>query len=472
MRASQKKAGDNVPMLDVQQRQATVYRIRFGAQVPTSNGKKRPAKLTEQIRVTALNPAVIDAFIDVYGGERKEWKPDEHRTEWEVYLPTTMLSIVLLPGQSLSQWWELWKGTVCQRRCDGVTDTKSKKPCLCPSRDPAERTASKNECNPVTRVHVICPDVAVIGAGMMISNGLIAAETLPESIANADAALRLGYFVPATLTVVEHRGLNHFVVPRIETVGISMQQMMLEAASQQEQGALGAASRTVLGGSHPRFTPAGELAAPAQTVREQLGDVEGAAVPSKRTNAAQPIPPTGMAPRPAADAGQGMPEPPPDDDDVVDGELVNDDRIAPSTQSLAIKAREAGLDDDGRHDLAEWASSGRSRSTKDLTDPERNRARDALERITAGTARLDRDDNGTMHLRDARFGWKTDPPEPPPEKPANDDIRTWYSSDEIGAMSGRQLADALIALELSPAGTPGELRERLMEACSTGKEPF
>lgn len=458
-----------MPLLDVQQRQATVYRIRFGAQIPTSNGKKRPAKLTEQIRVTALNPNVIDAFIDVYGGERKEWRPDEHRVEWEVYLPTTWLSIVLLPGQSLSQWWELWKGTVCQRRCDGVTDTKSKKDCLCPSRDPAERTAAKGECNPVTRVHVICPDVKVIGAGMMISNGLIAAETLPESIANADAALRLGYFVPATLTVVEHRGLNHFVVPRIETVGISMEQMMLEAGEQREQGAIGQASRTVLGGAHPRFTPAGELAAPAQSVREQLGDVEGAAVPSGRANAAEPLRATGLAPRPV----EGDPGLADNDDEVYDAEVVHDDRIAPSTQSLAIKAREAGLDDDGRHDLAEWASSGRSRSTKDLSDPERKRARDALDRIEAGSARLDRDEQGTMHLRDARFGWKTDTPPPAAaDAPAATPGAGMFTAEQIAAMAGRELVDALMGLGLSPAGKPEELRARLMEACGVGGEKF
>jgi hypothetical protein len=75
----------------------------------------------------------------------------------------------------------------------------------------------------MTRVNVICPDVDVVGAGGLVTHGMIAAETLPQSIAVAEAALARGLMVPAVLRVVEHKGKKHFIVPQIEIVGVSLQ---------------------------------------------------------------------------------------------------------------------------------------------------------------------------------------------------------------------------------------------------------
>lgn len=433
-----------------------MFRIRFGQQVDGKNGK-RPEKLTDAIRVTADNPDVIDAFNRVYGGERQEWKPDPHRNEFETYLPTRSLRIVLIPGQSLTQWWEKWKRSVCERRCDSITEQKSGGPCKCTIRDPALRTAASTECNPVTRVHVLCPDVEVIGAGMFVCNGLLAAQSLPESIANADAALRAGFFVPATLTVVEHRGLNHFIVPRIDTVGVSMFQMLEQADGRLANGELVETTRRVLG-----FTPmeleagSNEAGGGPPPLRTQLGQVDHSVPPAPRANAAQPIPPTGMAPRPVA-GDPGVIDVPGEEDDYRD---PNATASGPSVNHVAIWAREAGLDDDGRHLLAEWASDGATASSTQLDDAARERAYNACQQIRAGQAHLARDEAGGAVLIDGRFGWPTDARATISDAPPAGELPP-FTMEEIDKMNGPRLQAELRERELERGGTVPEMRARL-----------
>jgi hypothetical protein len=399
-------------MLDIQRRHATVYRVRFGETVATKGGKTAPAKLTDRMRVTAKNPAVVDAFTAIYGGERHEWND-----QWEAYLPTDALNIYVLPGQSISQWWELYRGSVCQRRCDGYTEIKSRRPCMC-NEDPEVRMRDTNQCNPTTRVNIMCPDVDVVGSGAFVTHGLIAAETLPQSIAVAETALAMGYMVPAVLRVVEFKGRNHFIVPQIEIVGVSMNE--LEAAAQ--NGGTPALPHATRDLGAPRFTPVKALpAAPAVPIEEQLRSVERPYLPAPRANAAEPIKSTGLDPRTAVEAGTPVIETEGDDESEPGGAPADENGrketppLAPADPAgvpphtgvnrVAIAAREAGLDDDGRHDLAEWASAGRSRSTKDLTADEVQVAFVGAMKLGDGVAVFDRTETGEIFLKHKTYGW-------------------------------------------------------------------
>lgn len=299
-----------MPMTDIQRRSATVFRIRFGEK---QGGK--PKSLTDAIRVSSANREIVEAFVAVYGGETEPWDSDGTRDKWQAKLPTDFLRILLLPGQSISQWWEKWSGSVCDRRCDGVKETKSNKACMCDP-DVELRMKAKGQCRPTTRVQVYCPDVAVIGAGMFICNGLVGAETLPQSVLVAEEALARGFFVPAVLRVVEHKGRTRYIVPQIETVGISTFNM-LEAADS-DVHALQSATQRVLGGVHPRFPAAGELTTgETRTVEEQFDPPR----PKARKNQAQDIPSTGTEPRTADEAVQ------PDVIDADGEEVVVDPRF-------------------------------------------------------------------------------------------------------------------------------------------------
>jgi hypothetical protein len=208
-------------VLDIQRRHASTFNIRFGEKRKTANGNYAPAKLTDKIRVTSPSRSIIQSFADIYGGSPQPWND----TEWEVYLSRTEIPIMLLPGQSIDQHWELYKGGVCDRRCDGVTESKSKKPCMCSS-DIDVRLADKDQCSIMTRLNFICPEVSVLGAGSLISHGKIAAETLPQAVAVAEAALRAGNPVPATLRCETQVGKGRqYVVPRIEITGTNYYQL-------------------------------------------------------------------------------------------------------------------------------------------------------------------------------------------------------------------------------------------------------
>jgi len=202
-------------MLDVARRHRTIFRIRAGERGP----KGEPRRLDGQLRVTSETPDVVDAFCAAYGGERRPWN-----NAWEAYLPTAALPVMLLPGQSLSQYWEAWDGGGCLRRCDGVTETISDSACSCPPLP--GRMSDVRACRPTTRLSVVCPDVAVLGAGMLVTHGLIAAETLPQAVAICEAALSAGQVVPATLRMVTHRGRRTYVVPQLEIVGLRLAELM------------------------------------------------------------------------------------------------------------------------------------------------------------------------------------------------------------------------------------------------------
>ena len=203
------------PMIDVARRHRVIWKLRCGDRGP----RGEPRRLDGQLRVTSETPDVVDAFVDVYGGERKQWGD-----AWEAYLPTDHLPVLLLPGQSITQSWERWDSGGCLRRCDGAYDSVSDGPCQCAAMP--GRMTDRDACRPTTRLSILCPDVAVLGAGMLTTHGLIAAETLPQAVAIVEGALAAGQVVPATLRMVTHRGRHTYVVPQLEIVGMRLAELV------------------------------------------------------------------------------------------------------------------------------------------------------------------------------------------------------------------------------------------------------
>lgn len=258
------------PMLDIQRRHAEVFRIRLG----DKDKRGYPRKLTEAIRITSPNRSVIDAFVEVYGGEALEWEQ-----QWQAYLPVTSLPVMVLPGQSITQWWELYRKTVCERRCDGYTESLSGRPCMCPD-DITGRMQKEGACRPMTRISVVCPEVAVVGAGSLVSHGMIAAETLPQSVSVAMAALERGLMVPAVLRIIVHEGKRHYVVPQLEIVGVSLNALTMgevptPAVDAPAPRAIGSGGGEAPASQHqrgPTSSGAGNQAAPARALPPLPGD--------------------------------------------------------------------------------------------------------------------------------------------------------------------------------------------------------
>lgn len=200
-----------MPILDLQTRSRELGRIRIGKVVTGSNGKVRPEKL-DSFRITSASQQIIERIAELYGGQARPWTPQGGGAPgWEVTTTSTRLP-VLVPPQPVSQWYELWSGGGCQRRCDGVREVTTDAPCLC-GPDPDER-----DCKPTTRLNVVLREVEGIGVFRLESHGYYAATELPEV---AEFLARTSGYVSAWLTleerVVKRDGkTRRFMVPALE----------------------------------------------------------------------------------------------------------------------------------------------------------------------------------------------------------------------------------------------------------------
>lgn len=202
-------------IIDLQRQFRTLGRIRTGDKQKTSSGKLRPAKL-DNFRLTSISREVLESAARVYGGDVVEWQAGPNRKEWELYLPTDSLD-VLIPPQAATQWYELWTGGGCVRRCDGVTEMKNETDCVC---DPENR-----DCKPTTRLNVVLPNVADVGVWMLESHGIYAAREIPMTLSMIQMFREQAGFTKATLRLEQRerktvtRGkaeTRKFAVPVIE----------------------------------------------------------------------------------------------------------------------------------------------------------------------------------------------------------------------------------------------------------------
>lgn len=253
-----------MPILDIQVRARELGRIRLGQVVATSNGKTRPSKL-ESFRFTSHSRELLEQVAALYGGTVAEWSPQGGGAKaWELLTPVKRVPI-LVPPQPVSQWYELWSGGGCQRRCDGTTDVISDKPCLC-SPEPEAR-----ECKPTTRLNVMLRDVPGLGVWRLESHGYYAAAELP---AVAEFLAQARGYVPAALVleerVVKRQGeTRRYMVPAIEVEEITPAELMAGTAQTLSPKAIeGVSAQALEAAAGPSWA---ELIEGATTREELLG---------------------------------------------------------------------------------------------------------------------------------------------------------------------------------------------------------
>lgn len=198
------------PIIDLQRRLVEVGRVRMGRK----GDKGQPQKL-DTWRLTSTDKARLDAAADLFGGTVIPWEGSPKGDEHELITTTAELPILLLPGQALSQWHELWSGGGCQRRCDGEREILSDSPCLCD----AEKGARK--CKPTTRLSVMLPDVPGLGCWRLESHGYYAAVELSATAAMLEQATARGQMLPARLRIDQRRQIKdgkttRYAVPVID----------------------------------------------------------------------------------------------------------------------------------------------------------------------------------------------------------------------------------------------------------------
>lgn len=272
-------------ILEAQQRGVEIGRLRMGAKVEfvkDGKAKERPSKL-ENWRLTSPSRHAIEAAAELLGGEAREWKSPTG-PQWEVYSASPVLDVIVPPGEVVEQFYEMWTGGGCVRRCTGAGGMNQidNTPCACPS-DPKVRrdlAVSGRACKPTTRLRISLPTLPGIGVWRVESHGYYAAVELVGRHELLRQAAAAGVWIPARLRLEQRsRGGKDYGVPVLD-VGASM----LQIASGEGVGtlpqALGAAQPAAIGvGDRPAIEASAAPAredAPAAPPQPELTPAERA----------------------------------------------------------------------------------------------------------------------------------------------------------------------------------------------------
>ena len=204
-------------VLDMQRRSIQLGEIRIGTSVEVPGKKyRRPVRL-ETFRFTTASEQIANEVAAKYGGEATPWS--QRKGRWEVTTNRTALEVWVPPrGEAVDANMELWDGPKCLRRCDGITERLSGKPCWCPHpdnpADPASIQAARDErkrlaglrppqaCKSLTRINVTIPDLPGLTGVFRLNTGSenAAVETADSGDAMAFAR-QGGVYLPAVLRI-------------------------------------------------------------------------------------------------------------------------------------------------------------------------------------------------------------------------------------------------------------------------------
>jgi hypothetical protein len=255
------------PLLDVQQRSRELGRLRIGAKTVTDGGKERPTKL-DAFRFTTNSPTVARHVADTYGGQARPWEGGTQA--WEVFTEATSFDVMVPAGElALSQWHELWDAGGCKRRCDGVTESLTQVPCLCPPPGPDRLALSQQgqACKPTTRVNVILPDIPDIGVWRFESHGYYAAVEIGGTAELLSRARDAGQIVPAALRLEQRSRTSGGQTKRYPVVVLEVKVTLREL--------LEGAGTDIRQSLPPAPTPRAAIEAAARPVRPTAEDAQG-----------------------------------------------------------------------------------------------------------------------------------------------------------------------------------------------------
>lgn len=162
-------------------------RVRYGMRV-----KGIPRSILK-FRFTSSDAEAMKQIQQLYGGEVLAWE----KGKFEVITHASEIPIIL-PLDPISQWYELWQGSNCARRCDGVTcQVPQKTPegtdlidvaCIC---DEHQQLA----CKPTTRLNFVLPNVRFGGVWRLDCKGWNGGQELPAMV--------------ETILALQGKGMSH-----------------------------------------------------------------------------------------------------------------------------------------------------------------------------------------------------------------------------------------------------------------------
>lgn len=185
-------------VIGLQQRLPEVGRLRLG-----ERSEKGYPKAVSNWRMTSSHRDLLELAAEQFGGTVELWGDGQY----ELYTETTSLP-VRLPrvAEPYTQWYELWSGGGCKRRCNGEELFPSKDACLC--------SPENRECKLTTRVNFLMPTIPSFGMWRMESHGLAAAQEITAVVDYAMHLVREGHQLDGRLTIEKRSsGSKNWVVP-------------------------------------------------------------------------------------------------------------------------------------------------------------------------------------------------------------------------------------------------------------------
>jgi hypothetical protein len=323
----------------------------------TGKAYTRPAKL-DKFRFTSPSREILASVAELYGGKVQPWTPaNGGPSEFEVYSTVDRLPVLIPPRDAVSQWYELYAGSKCLRRCDGQVEQKSDQRCMC--------NPERRQCTITTRVNVMLRDVPALGQWLLVTKGYYAATELPPA---AELLAQAGGYISGWLgmeekSVVREEGPVRFMVP---TLDVEITPAALMAGQVTGPAAVAGPERVAITGGRPDYAALAGLANTADTVlgvyrqAEKAGHLDDALKAAlkargEKLRAEEAAKATAVAPRTST-----QPPPKPDADGVIDVEVV-EETDDPSDLWFAVIAqagKRGWSTSQAERDFAQWSPDG------------------------------------------------------------------------------------------------------------------
>ncbi|MFI7010019.1 hypothetical protein [Streptomyces sp. NPDC050145] len=163
---------------------AELGRIRTGYSVPSNGKRPRPVR-SETFVLSSHSRDYIARAAELYGGEPEAWTPQGQKiAQHRVITQARELRAILPPGDPLSQANELWTGGGCARRCDGITEEFTRRPCLCLAEhgEAWHEQPAGSVCKPTSRINVMLADLPDFGVWRLETHSYYAADAMAGGI--------------------------------------------------------------------------------------------------------------------------------------------------------------------------------------------------------------------------------------------------------------------------------------------------
>ncbi|GAA0897886.1 hypothetical protein [Pseudonocardia zijingensis] len=261
-------------ILSLQRQARELGRLRTGY-TDTSGRKPRPVK-SETWVITSHSEGYVAAAAEAWGGTVERWNPlGGGAPQYRAITEAAALDAILPPGDPLSQAYELWSGGGCARRCDGITETLSDRPCICRAEhgDDFHAQPKGSVCSATTRLNVFLPEMPDVGVWRVETHSFYAAQEMAGAVDLIRSAVGPDAVIPIRLRI-ENRTrkaqgkTKQYPVIVIELRGITTGQV-LGASVMGGQQLAAQAQREALGASGP--AAAAIEAAPARAPEEPSG---------------------------------------------------------------------------------------------------------------------------------------------------------------------------------------------------------